>query len=730
MRINRKIGCHPQTSMILSVYIITFLTLCYCRVIEANNTTVNTLSEQEKKDGWQLLWDGKTLAGWVQKGGQAKYEVSDGQLIGRTVPNTPNSFLCTEKTYADFILEYDFKVDPRLNSGVQIRSECFDQPRQIKWKGNIINIPAGRVHGYQIEIDPDVPRGRMWSAGIYDEGRRGWLFPADGETGSQGKAFSEQGIKIFKPNEWNHVRVEAIGSSIKTWLNGTACAAIEDSMTPKGFIALQVHSLDNASWTDAEVRWRNIRIKEVSAVTVEQTSTNTLSEQEKKDGWKLLWDGKTTEGWHSPKSDSFPTKGWEIKNGELCVESFGNGESASGGDIITKERYSDFELMVDFKCSPGCNSGIKYFVQPNLDPITGTGAKTSVGSAIGLEFQILDDANHPDAKAGRNGNRTLGSLYDLLTAAATKKPNPMGQWNTARIIANGNHVEHWLNGDKILEYERNSQAFKELVAQSKYNTIPGFGEWPDGHILLQEHGSQVTFRNIKIRVISNVQNTLSEQEKKDGWKLLWDGKTTEGWRSATSESFPAKGWTIKDGEFTIETGSQGGGGDIITKEKFSNFELSFDYKTSPGCNSGIKYLVQPGTGAGRSLGAMIGPEFQILDDATHPDAKAGRNGNRKEGSVYDILPAANDKKSNPIGQWSTGRIIVNGTHVEHWLNGSKILEFERNSQTYRDAIAQSKFNVVPGYGEWPDGYILLQDHGNVVSFRNIKIRILTDKSNQ
>jgi hypothetical protein len=227
-----------------------------------------------------------------------------------------------------------------------------------------------------------------------------------------------------------------------------------------------------------------------------------------------------------------------------------------------------------------------------------------------------------------------------------------------------------------------------------------------------------------IATASTTLNTLSKQEQKDGWRLLWDGNTTEGWRSAASESFPAGGWTIKDGELIV--GAEGrGGGDIITKEKFSDFELTFDYKTTPGCNSGVKYLVQPNTSANRSLGTMIGPEFQILDDATHPDAKAGRNGNRTEGSLYDIFPPATGKKSMPIGEWSTGRIIVNGTHVEHWLNGSKVLEFERNSQAYRDAVALSKFNTVPGYGEWPDGYILLQEHGNIVSFRNIKIRILS-----
>lgn len=229
---------------------------------------------------------------------------------------------------------------------------------------------------------------------------------------------------------------------------------------------------------------------------------NTLSEQEKKDGWRLLWDGKTTDGWRSATAQEFPKKGWMIKDGELIVNSTGNAQSQAGGDIITKERFSSFELTVDFKTSPGCNSGIKYFVQTGIPRISATGVKQNLGSVLGPEYQILDDARHPDAKAGRDGNRTLGSLYDLIPASKDKKPNPIGQWNTARIVVKGKHVEHWVNSQKVVEYERGSQAFKDLVAKSKFNVIPGYGEWPDGHILLQEHGSQVSFRNIKIRVLS------------------------------------------------------------------------------------------------------------------------------------------------------------------------------------------------------------------------------------
>ncbi len=246
---------------------------------------------------------------------------------------------------------------------------------------------------------------------------------------------------------------------------------------------------NNPGTPNKNIMGENIMNEEADAAS---TPVNTLSETEKEEGWKLLFDGKTTKGWRGAYKNSFPEKGWAVENGELIVLPSGGGESQHGGDIITEDQYSSFELTLEFRITEGANSGIKYFVVEEIPQPT--------GSAIGLEFQILDDQRHPDAKMGKNGNRTIGSLYDLIPAE-DKKVQPIGEWNTARILVRGNHVEHWLNGGKVLEYERGSQTYKELVANSKYKDFKNFGEAPQGHILLQDHGDKVYYKNIKIREV-------------------------------------------------------------------------------------------------------------------------------------------------------------------------------------------------------------------------------------
>jgi hypothetical protein len=248
-------------------------------------------------------------------------------------------------------------------------------------------------------------------------------------------------------------------------------------------------------------------------------------------------------------------------------------------------------------------------------------------------------------------------------------------------------------------------------------------------MLLRTHILASLLLTATIPALTQAPNTLTKKEKAQGWHLLWDGKTTAGWRSERDGPFPSSGWVIKDGLLTTtDLGGKEGGdaGDIVTTRKFANYELSVDFRTTTGANSGILYLVDLDLKKGP--GSPVGYEYQILDDAVHPDAKRGKDGNRTVASLYDLIPAAgtadHTKPIHPVGEWNTARILVSGTHVEHWLNGVKVLEYDRDSSQFRELIADSKFKVYPNFADMHDTYIDLQDHGFPVSFRNIKIREL------
>lgn len=208
---------------------------------------------------------------------------------------------------------------------------------------------------------------------------------------------------------------------------------------------------------------------------------NTLTGKEKKAGWQLLFDGQSTAGWTTTGGQPVPA-GWVVKDGTLTTV-----KGVKGGDIISQNQFSDFELMLDYNIGPGVNSGVKYFF-----------TRYEKGGNLGMEYQILDDVLAEDNK---KENHLAGSFYDVLPpVAAKKKVHAPGQWNTVRIVAKGKKVEHWLNGVKILEFTRGSEAFTAAVAQSKFSkTVPAFGTIDKGHILLQEHGGVAAFRNIKIR---------------------------------------------------------------------------------------------------------------------------------------------------------------------------------------------------------------------------------------
>jgi len=382
---------------------------------------LSTCASAAEDDGFVPLFDGKTLDGWKQLGGKAKYEVQDGMIVGSSVPNTANSFLCTEKHYSDFILELEFKVDAGLNSGVQIRSNSLEDYK------------SGRVHGYQVEIDPS---SRAWSGGIYDEGRRGWL---------NDLKENEPARKAFKQgDQWNQFRVEAVGDSIKTWLNGVPAADLKDSMTPSGFIALQVHGVGGRT-EPLRVRWRNIRLKELSKA--EKTAAG---DAEKDDAEKFvpLFDGKTLDGWHT-----LPGGKWEVKDGVIVGTSVAS--EARHGQLVSDKRYKDFTVRLKYKSLKG-NSGLYFRVDEVPSPV----------GVHGFQAEI-DPAND------------VGGLYETGRRAWVVQPTPEqvkqyfkpGEWNEMTVSAQGRHVVVHVNGHKTAELKDD----------------PGRLE---GHLALQLHGGQ------------------------------------------------------------------------------------------------------------------------------------------------------------------------------------------------------------------------------------------------
>ncbi|MBL7134401.1 MAG: DUF1080 domain-containing protein [Phycisphaerae bacterium] len=360
------------------------------------------------KDGFVPLFDGKTLDGWTRLGGVAKYTVEDGEIVGSAVPGTPNSFLCTKKHYGDFVLEYEFKVSPKLNSGVQVRSNSFKAYKN------------GRVHGYQVEIDPS---SRAWTAGIYEEGRRGWLNPLKGNPKAQ---------KAFKQNQWNKVRVEAIGDSLKTWLNGVPAADLVDSMTLSGFIGLQVHGVGrNKDRAGEQVRWRNLRIKDMGIPT-----------------WKPLFDGKTLAGF-----STLPGGKWEVVDGVLV----GSSQRSEGrhGLLVSDAKYKDFTIRLQYKAVAG-NSGFYFRCE-------------KVKGAVGVHgFQAEIDAANDVGGLYETGGRAWVVKPDAKFVKKFFKP---GQWNWMTVSARGRRIVVHVNNVKTAE-----------LKNDKGRT--------EGHVALQLHGGQ------------------------------------------------------------------------------------------------------------------------------------------------------------------------------------------------------------------------------------------------
>jgi hypothetical protein len=239
-------------------------------------------------------------------------------------------------------------------------------------------------------------------------------------------------------------------------------------------------------------------ITAVLILSLLQTGTpvpNSLTPAEHAAGWRLLFDGRTLTGWRGVGYDTVPTAHWVVVDGAIKKA---DGRPLVGGDLMTVDSFGDFELSFEWKVTQGANSGVKYNVSEPMSLAQG-GAGTQGGpthSALGFEYQILDDDRHEDGKLPTHRS---GALYDLVAPNASKHLRPVGAWNQSKVIFRGNHGEHWLNGEKVVEFDLGTTRMDSLLAASKYKTIPGFGAKRRGHIVLQDHGDEVYYRGLKVR---------------------------------------------------------------------------------------------------------------------------------------------------------------------------------------------------------------------------------------
>lgn len=402
--------------------------------VAPEDALLNTDAEPCLKEGFVSLYNGENLDGWTPRGGECTFEAAGESIVGTCVPGSPSTYLSTNKD------DYgDFIFTAELKWEVDGNSGIMFRAQSRPGK------KFETVYGPQCEME-GFARVRNWSGGIYGQSAGGWRYPLWLEAHAEAR-------KALKKDIWNRVTIMAVGNTVKTWINGVPAAHWVDDEYKSGFFSLQIHS-----GQQGKVHFRNIKVKELTA--------NTACLED-------LFSGNSFSKWQTVSGDPVED-GWSIENGVVCLHTPGK------RSIITKTRYADFELLFDWKISIGGNSGVKYRLKEKY---------------LGLEYQILDDQRHKD---GKIPSHRAGSLYDLVAAPDDKPVNPVGEWNCSRIVAKGNHIEHWLNGALVAEITINSDDWNKRFQNSKFYSKTSFGT-REGPIHLQDHNDVVWYRNVRIR---------------------------------------------------------------------------------------------------------------------------------------------------------------------------------------------------------------------------------------
>ncbi len=579
---------------------------------EVNKLTADTKAHVVE-DGFVTLFNGKDLSNW--KGNVNGYSVKDG-----AIHCNGNANIFTEKQYTDFIFRFDFAVSKGANNGLAVRSPLNANP----W--NMMELQI---------LDNTAPQYKNLKPYQYHGSAYGW-------------AGAKRGF--LKPvGEWNSQEVIVKGDLLKVILNGTVILdvnlmKIKPTLPKKhksvwnktGYLGLLGHGQG--------VKFRKLRIKD-------------LSETPKSTSWESLFDGKTLDNWKMYNGGE--VKGWVIEDD--CLVALGKGGDL-GGDIITKKQYDNFEFSVDWKTGKGANSGIMYHVVEGK----------MFGHApylTGPEYQIIDDENFAELnRAGLTAyNKSMGVKENVgelqpwcqagcnyamhLADNSKKKLNPPGQWNNSKIVFDNGHVEHWLNGQKLLEFEAWTKDWFQRKNSGKWNDKPEYGLSPIGHLCLQDHGAKIWFKNIKVKQLPKKESKLVS---------LFNGKDLTGWKNFGEEK-----WYVEDGLLVCESGPKKKYGYLGTERYYKDFDLNLEFKQLANGNSGvfIRSKVQ-GT-------KVSGWQVEVAPK------------NRDTGGIYESygrgwLAKIPQEKENvlKVGEWNKMRIKVVGNRITTWLNGVQMVDLE------------------------------------------------------